>query len=104
MHPLFVRRSALMAVGGVPPDAACVPAALARRLGASARRPARVLGHPAQAMCFVSSNGGDACSARAYGHRVMWCNRFGQPAERIPAAPEGMLSDPNGLPAVLEVA
>ena len=41
-HPLFVRRSAFMAVGGVPSDAACVPAALARRLGASARRPVRI--------------------------------------------------------------
>ncbi|PTD95351.1 hypothetical protein [Pseudothauera lacus] len=41
-HPLFVRRSAFMAVGGVPPDATCVPAALARRLMASAHSPVRI--------------------------------------------------------------
>lgn len=64
----------------------------------------QALGHPAQAMCFVSSNGWDACSARAYGYRVMWCNRFGQPAERIPSEPDGMLSDLNGLSTVLGLA
>lgn len=41
-HPLFVRRTAFMAVGGVPPDAACVPAALGRRLMESARKPVRI--------------------------------------------------------------
>ena len=77
-------------------------AAVAR--GADEALGEQALGHPVQAMCFVSSNGWDACSARAYGYRVMWCNRFGQPAERIPAEPDGMLSDLNGLPAVLGVA
>ncbi len=37
---------------------------------------------------FVSSNGWDAYSARAFGMRVAWCNRTGQPHERLPGAPE----------------
>jgi 2-haloacid dehalogenase len=39
-------------------------------------------------ICFVSSNGWDAYAARACGLRVIWCNRFHQPAERIPATPD----------------
>ncbi|MEB0011123.1 haloacid dehalogenase type II [Glaciimonas sp. Gout2] len=40
-------------------------------------------------ICFVSSNGWDAYSAKAFGFRVIWCNRFAQPAERIPDTPDG---------------
>lgn len=29
-------------------------------------------------ICFLSSNGSDAYSAKALGLRVLWCNRFGQ--------------------------
>ncbi|HCZ15858.1 MAG TPA: haloacid dehalogenase type II, partial [Candidatus Accumulibacter sp.] len=29
------------------------------------------------AICFLSSNGWDAYSAKAFGFRVLWCNRFG---------------------------
>ena len=42
---------------------------------------------PAAAISFQSSNGWDAYSAAAYGMRVVWCNRTGQPAERLPQAP-----------------
>lgn len=31
----------------------------------------------------------DAYSAKAFGFRVLWCNRFGQAPERIPAVPDG---------------
>jgi 2-haloacid dehalogenase len=39
-------------------------------------------------ICFLSSNGWDAYSAKAFGMRVLWCNRFGQPRERIPETPD----------------
>jgi len=37
---------------------------------------------------FVSANGWDAHGASAFGFRVAWCNRSGQPPERLPGAPE----------------
>ncbi len=37
---------------------------------------------------FVSANGWDAFSARAFGFRVAWCNRGRQPAERLPERPD----------------
>jgi 2-haloacid dehalogenase len=51
-----------------------------------------------QNACFLSSNSWDAYSAKAFGYRVLWCNRFGQAAERIPATPDGELRDLSGLP------
>jgi len=42
----------------------------------------------ADEICFVSSNGWDAYSAKAFGFRVLWCNRFRQEPERIPEPPE----------------
>jgi 2-haloacid dehalogenase len=44
-------------------------------------------------ICFLSSNGWDAFSAKAFGFRVLWCNRFGQVPERIPALPDGEIVD-----------
>jgi 2-haloacid dehalogenase len=38
-------------------------------------------------VCFLSSNGWDAYSAKAFGFHVLWCNRFGQVPERIPETP-----------------
>ncbi len=46
------------------------------------------LGLAAGRMCFVSSNGWDAFAAKAFGYRVVWCNRFGQAPERIPERPD----------------
>ena len=37
---------------------------------------------------FVSANGWDAFSARAFGFQVAWCNRGRQPAERLPEPPD----------------
>jgi 2-haloacid dehalogenase len=54
-----------------------------------------------QDICFLSSNGWDACSAKAYGFRVLWCNRYGQPPERIPATPDGEITDLSPLPGLL---
>jgi 2-haloacid dehalogenase len=50
---------------------------------------------------FVSANGWDACSARAFGLRVAWCNRTGQPRERIPEPPDAEIRSLDELPARL---
>ena len=52
-------------------------------------------------ICFLSSNAWDAFSAKAYGMRVAWCNRFGQAPERIPATPDAEISELGALPALL---
>lgn len=62
------------------------------------RLPQERLGVPADQSCFLSSNGWDAFSAKAYGYKVLWCNRFGQPTERIPATPDAQITDLTGLP------
>ncbi len=51
-----------------------------------------------EAICFLSSNSWDAFSAKAFGFRVLWCNRFGQAAERIPELPDGEIGDLSVLP------
>jgi 2-haloacid dehalogenase len=52
-------------------------------------------------ICFLSSNGWDAFSAKAFGFQVIWCNRFGQAAERIPATPDGEIADLSALPGIV---
>ena len=52
-------------------------------------------------VCFMSSNAWDAFSAKAFGFRVLWCNRFGQEPERIPAAPDVEIEDLSSLPRCL---
>lgn len=52
-------------------------------------------------ICFLSSNGWDAYSAKAFGFQVIWCNRFAQVPERIPATPDGEIVDLSVLPALL---
>ena len=50
----------------------------------------------ASAICYVSSNGWDAYSAKAFGFHVIWCNRSSQFSERIPETPDAeirILSD-----------
>jgi 2-haloacid dehalogenase len=44
-------------------------------------------------ICFLSSNSWDAYAAKSFGFRVLWCNRFGQPPERIPETPDGEIKD-----------
>jgi len=46
----------------------------------------------ADGICFVSSNGWDAYSAKAFGFRVLWCNRFRQEPERIPEPPDAQIA------------
>jgi 2-haloacid dehalogenase len=53
---------------------------------------------PAGQVCFVSSNGWDAYSAKAFGFRVLWCNRSGQCPEGIPETPDGEIATLAALP------
>lgn len=55
---------------------------------------------PAQ-ICFLSSNGWDAHGAAAFGMRVVWCNRRGQPDDRLPGAPDAWIRSLLELPALL---
>lgn len=59
------------------------------------------LGLAPEQICFVSANGWDAFSAKAFGMRVAWCNRFGQVAERIPAPPDVQMTTLAELPGLL---
>lgn len=52
-------------------------------------------------VCFVSSNAWDAHAAKAFGYRVVWCNRFGQPPEGIPDAPDRVIHTLAALPDLL---
>lgn len=53
---------------------------------------------PKANICFLSSNSWDAWSAKAFGYKVLWCNRFAQAPERIPSPPDGEIRDLSGLP------
>ena len=52
----------------------------------------KALEAPAGRIVFVSSNSWDAYAAADVGLRAVWCNRRGQPRERLPAAPEHELT------------
>jgi 2-haloacid dehalogenase len=52
-------------------------------------------------VCFISSNGWDAYSAKAFGLHVLWCNRFGQMPERIPETPDAQISTLAELPNIV---
>ena len=59
------------------------------------------LGIPAAAIAFVSSNGWDAHAASAFGMQVVWCNRTGQPRERLPGKPDREITTLTDLPALV---
>jgi 2-haloacid dehalogenase len=59
------------------------------------------LGLRADEICFVSSNGWDAFSAKAFGFRVVWCNRFGQAPERLPAPRDREVNTLTALPELV---
>jgi 2-haloacid dehalogenase len=59
------------------------------------------LGVPASAIAFQSSNAWDAYAASAFGMRVVWCNRYGQRAERLPGNPDRTITTLAELPALL---
>jgi 2-haloacid dehalogenase len=59
------------------------------------------LGVPARAIAFQSSNAWHAYAASAFGMQVVWCNRYGQRAERLPGAPEREIKSLAELPALV---
>lgn len=59
------------------------------------------LGVAPHEICFVSSNAWDAYSAKAFGLRVIWCNRFRQPPEYIPETPDGQIGTLADLPDIV---
>ena len=59
------------------------------------------LGVAADRIVFVSANGWDAFAAAAFGLAAIWCNRTGQPDERLPGKPIGQLRSLDELPAAL---
>jgi 2-haloacid dehalogenase len=58
----------------------------------------------ASAICYVSSNGWDAYSAKAFGFQVIWCNRSSQVPERIPGTPDTEIRTLSDLPEIIGVA
>ena len=56
---------------------------------------------PADRICFLSSNSWDAYSAKAFGFRVLWCNRFGQAPERIPETPDVQITTLAEVPDIV---
>lgn len=61
------------------------------------------LGLEPRHVCFLSSNAWDAHGAKAFGFRVLWCNRFGQPPERLPEIPDGEIASLSGLHEIVSV-
>ena len=59
------------------------------------------LGVPSSSIAFLSSNAWDAYAASAFGMRVVWCNRYGQRAERLPGAPDREVGSLAELPALI---
>jgi 2-haloacid dehalogenase len=55
----------------------------------------------ANQICFLSSNGWDAYSAKAFGFHVLWCNRFNQVPERIPETPDAEITTLEALPDIV---
>ena len=62
------------------------------------------LGIPSAGICFMSSNGWDAVGAAAFGFRVIWINRYKQPAEQLPAQPDIVVDSLSPLPELLGLA
>ena len=58
---------------------------------------------PSEAISFQSSNGWDAFSAKDYGFNVIWCNRFDQPDEQIPSAPDHQIKTLNQMLPLLNI-
>ena len=59
------------------------------------------LGLAQGAIVFVSSNAWDAHAASAFGLPAVWCNRYGQPREHLPGAPDREIRTLAELPALV---
>ena len=56
---------------------------------------------PASAISYQTSNAWDAYAASAFGMQVVWCNRYGQPRERLPGSPDREIASLTQLPALV---
>jgi 2-haloacid dehalogenase len=61
------------------------------------------LGIPKSAIALMSSNAWDIHAASAFGLRTVWCNRTGQPPERLPGAADREIATLTELPELLGV-
>ena len=61
------------------------------------------LGVAAERVSFQSSNSWDAVGAAYFGFRVVWCNRFGQGDEQLPARPDVQIKTLAELPPLLGI-
>jgi 2-haloacid dehalogenase len=59
------------------------------------------MGCPAAAIAYQSSNSWDAYAASAFGMQVVWCNRYAQRPERLPGAPDRIISSLAELPSLV---
>jgi 2-haloacid dehalogenase len=59
------------------------------------------LGVAPGAIVFVSSNAWDAHAASAFGLPAVWCNRYRQPREHLPGAPDREIRTLADLPALV---
>jgi len=59
------------------------------------------LGIPASQISFQSSNAWDAYAASAFGMKVVWCNRYRQPKERLPGQPDYEIETLAELPKIV---
>jgi 2-haloacid dehalogenase len=58
------------------------------------------LGSEPNETLFVSANGWDACAAAAYGFRVAWVNRRGEPVDRLAGRPAHVVADLAAIPGL----
>jgi 2-haloacid dehalogenase len=61
------------------------------------------LGLAAGEVAFLSSNGWDVYAASDFGLGAVWCNRYRQPRERLPGAPEFEIRSLSELPPLLGI-
>jgi 2-haloacid dehalogenase len=59
------------------------------------------LAMPASSIGFVSSNGWDACGAKAFGFTVFWINRTGAPVDALGVAPDHVIDSLARLPDLI---
>jgi len=52
-------------------------------------------------ICFQSSNGWDISGAAVFGYRTVWINRYGQPRDILPGAPDAEIKSLAELPRLL---
>ena len=67
------------------------------------RHAADRLGIAAGKIAFQSSNGWDVYAASAFGMRTVWCNRYLQPRERLPGAPDAEIATLTALVPLLGI-